>query len=181
MVPRGHRTGKKVLLFEKATGRVQTRWTKVLVVPAARILWVSRARVLTLLSAGSFRVKQRGTNEPCRSLRGCAGGGVGGYWTNGHASSAARKPAAAAIAMTKSRLVSRISGLLMERLSREGVFSDGDAQDSASLNGLMKDKQDEERNDHKPSEQQRDIAGYSLDKNIARVLIRTPSGLLKWW
>src|SRR5260370_25349093 len=35
------------------------------------------------------------------------------------------------------------------------MFSAGDAQDFASLSGLMNDKQDEERHDHKPGEQQR--------------------------
>ena|SRR6267143_503920 len=160
MVPRGHRISKKVLLFEKATGRVETGDVRVSV---DKGLGRAGCRILVDFKGAGFdvafclfvRVKQGGTNEPCRSLRGCAGRGVGGYWANGHASSAARKPAAAAIAMTKSRLVSRISGLLMERLSRECVFSDGDAQDSASLNGLMNDKQDEERHDHKHGEQQR--------------------------
>jgi hypothetical protein len=83
------------------------------------------------------------------------GGGVRGYWANGHASSVTRKPPGTAIAMAKSRRVSRISGLLMERLSREYAFSDGDARDSTGLNGLMNDKQDEERQDHEPGEQQR--------------------------
>ena len=37
----------------------------------------------------------------------------------------------------------------------EYVSSDGDAQDSASLNRLMNNKQDEEGHDHEPGEQQR--------------------------